>query len=368
MENFTKRIMTKELLRNFLNNTCSHDQLEEIVQWVKDYHFKQEVLTTLKEEWEALADDNGVVNDKKRTALLDKLHHRINLAHSQIFSTEVQKRTNRPILTWLTRAAAILFLPLLAVMTFTLTQPNFDLRTFSSIPIDSIEIIAPAGSRTFVQLDDGSEVYLNHGSKLKYPHKFVGSTREVRLTGEGYFTVAHNPENPFIVRARNVNVRAVGTEFNVYAYPNEKSIETTLVNGKVIVGKLTGKGEVQLIESMNPGEHLSFHPAKSQYSSTKGEIEKYISWKDGRLVFKNDPIDHIANRLSRWYNVDIEFENEQVKDFTYTATFMDETLTQILNLLKLATPIDYKIIPGKKQKDGTYTKQKVTIGMKRQQT
>ena len=102
------------------------------------------------------------------------------------------------------------------------------------VSVDSLEVIAPVGSRTVVELSDGSVVHLNYGSRMKYPQNFSGETRSVVLTGEGYFKVAHNPDKPFVVSTGIIDVIAVGTIFNVNAYPENNNIATTLVEGKVI--------------------------------------------------------------------------------------------------------------------------------------
>jgi len=263
--------------------------------------------------------------------------------------------------TWVTRAAAILLIPVLGFLFFTLSDRKSAPAHYTDMTVDSLEIVAPVGSQTFVEFSDGTEVYLNHGSKIKYPHKFTGDTREVVLSGEGYFIVAHKPENPFIVKTRNMNVKALGTTFNVFAYPDEKIVATTLIDGKVVLEQETVSRDIKSMGTMVPGQHVSYDKVTGEIFSTKGDIEKYISWKDGKLVFKRDNIVQILNRLSRWYSVDIEIKDDEVKEYTYTATFIDESLSHILDLLKDAAPIDYEILPGKRLPDGTFSRQKVII-------
>ena len=115
---------------------------------------------------------------------------------------------------------------------------------------------------------------------------------------------------------------------------------------------------------MVPNQHVSYDVTTAKLTSTYGDIEKYVSWRKGKLIFKNDSIDQILRRLSRWYNVEFELKDSQVKSFTYTATFIDETLNQILDLMEIATPINYSIEPRKELPDGSYSKQKVAIGVK----
>ena len=148
---------------------------------------------------------------------------------------------------------------------------------------------------------------------------------EVVLSGEGYFKVAHNPKHPFVVQTKNLNVTALGTEFNVFAYPDEETTSATLVEGKVRVEKITKSGYVKVLGEMDPGQHVCYNIESNKVKGSKGDIEKFVSWREGKLIFENDPIDVIAKRLSRWYNVEIVFADEEVKKYTYKET---QTLEQ----------------------------------------
>lgn len=354
--------MTKELIHKFLNNNCSPKELEAVISWIKTESPLIEGEKWTLEEWQTFKGEKQWKSDEVYSSMLDKIHHKINIQSAdKVIKIQAP---NVSLLTWITRIAALLLLPVVAFLLFTLSQHNLQIKTITEAPIDSLEIVAPVGSKTIVQLPDGSEVYLNHGSKLKYPQKFIGSSRNVILSGEGYFKVAHNPNKPFIVSTPEMNINALGTEFNILAYPSESIIEATLVNGVVTLDQINLSGTKQSLGSMQPSQHVRFHKETGKVVSTMGNIEKYISWKEGRLIFKNEPIEQIANRLNRWYNVEIVFENEEVKDLTYTATFVDETLFQILDLMELATPIKYKAMPRKKLESGTFSKQKIIIGLK----
>jgi ferric-dicitrate binding protein FerR (iron transport regulator) len=229
--------------------------------------------------------------------------------------------------------------------------------------VNDLEVQAPAGFRMNIELGDGTKVWLNNGSKLRYPYRFAGKNRKVFLTGEAYFKVAHNSKVPFIVETNNMEVKATGTTFNVSAYPEEGIVETTLVEGKVI---LYDKARNKEIKALSPSECLKFNSEKNKYSLESGEItEKYTAWKDGMLVFKNDSIAEIARKLEQWYGVDVKITNEKVKDFTCTATFYDETLSQVLDLMSLPSPVSYKLTPLKKLADGSFSKQSVIIALKK---
>jgi ferric-dicitrate binding protein FerR (iron transport regulator) len=157
----------------------------------------------------------------------------------------------------------------------------------------------------------------------------------------------------------------LGTEFNVFAYPDEEVVEATLVEGKVAIEKITKTGYAKVLGEMVPGQHVSYDIESNKISGDTGNIDKYISWREGKLIFRKDPIGTVAKRLSRWYNVDIVFADEEVKSYTYTATFVDETLIQILELMEIAAPIKYEVSQRKKLADGTFSKRRITIGLKK---
>jgi ferric-dicitrate binding protein FerR (iron transport regulator) len=261
-------------------------------------------------------------------------------------------------LTVITRVAAILLLPVLSLLVYTLSSDKYRYDENMS----DLEVQAPAGFRMNITLGDGTQVWLNHNSKLRYPYKFTGKDRRVYLTGEAYFKVAHNSRIPFIVATDKMNVKATGTAFNVSAYPGDDFIETTLVEGKVILYDNIRNKE---IKALSPSECLLFNPRKNSYKLESGDIQEYISWKDGILVFKNDSISEIARKLQQWYNVDVRITDERVKEFTCTGTFYDETLSQVLELMSLPSPVSYRLTPIKKLADGTYSKQSVVIALKK---
>lgn len=347
--------MTQELLIKFLDDKCSDEELKEVLHWIKNDSLDNQSKSWGYQDWKEFKMDENLMDNDNLSSLLDKIHHKINIKRQSI------KKPNATITTWLTRAAAILLMPVLAFHFYTISDIKSEsIKYTNNLTVDSLEIIAPAGFRTVVQLSDGSEVHLNYGSKLKYPQNFIGDTRGVILLGEGYFNVVHNPEKPFIVKTEKLNVKALGTKFNVLAYPGEKIIATTLVEGKVLLEKTETNGNIKTIGAMEPGQHVSYNVNNEVVSCTKGSVEKYIAWKDGKLVFKNESLVEVTDRLSRMYNVDFEIADD-VKDYSYTVTFVDEPLFQILDLITIATPVTYKALPRKKLPDGTFSKQKIII-------
>jgi ferric-dicitrate binding protein FerR (iron transport regulator) len=353
--------MTKETIVKFLSNRCSEVELDEVIRWVNTGALNEESKTWLLESWTNYQVNDDLEDDEKFSVLFDKIQQKIDFYEQQKLTTESRISALSVFTSWLTKAAAILLIPVLGFLFYTLSERRTESLKYANLAVDSLEIVTPVGSRTVVHLSDGSEVHLNYGSKLKYPQFFSGNTREVILTGEGYFNVFHNPEKPFIVKTGKLNVKALGTAFNVLAYPTNDFIETTLVNGKVVLIQNKVNGTAQSIGTMVSGQHVNYNIKTDVISSTKGNIEKYIAWKDGKLILDNESIVEITSKLSRWYNVEFEFKSNVVYKYTYSGTFVSETLFQILDIMTIASPVTYKALPKTKLPDGTFSKQKIII-------
>lgn len=218
------------------------------------------------------------------------------------------------------------------------------------------------GERSSLTLPDGSKVNLNAGSTLRYPDSFSGTERKVELSGEAFFDVVHNEAQPFIVQTHALNVRVLGTMFNLEAFPETPEVNTTLVNGKVILEKELNNKMVSLAE-MKPNERAIYQVTSQKISlSTEKDLSKYIAWKDGKLVFLNDPIEEVAKKLGAWYNISVTIQSEELKKSHFTGTFTNETIEKVLTLLSVSSPIDYKIIevPGS-QNGNDSTKRQIIL-------
>ena len=352
--------MKKELLIKYLNNRCTETELSEVLRWINADALNEDGRKWIFEDWNSYQQTDNLEEDENFTSIFDKIQEKIDNNTQKNNRESNNTLTLSSVTLWFTRAAAVLLIPVLTFLFYSLSERKIESDKFARLAVDSLEVIAPMGSRTVVQLSDGSVVHLNYGSKIKYPHFFSGDTRNVVLTGEGFFKVAHNPEKPFIVKAGNLNIKAVGTTFNVLAYPDDDVIETTLVNGMVILEKVEPNEKSIAIGRMSPGQHVEYTNLRGAISSTQGEVEKYISWIDGKIIFEDTPILQVAERLSRMFNVDFEIKDE-LKDYNYTVTLEDESLSQILDLMTIATPVLYKTLPRKKLPDGTFSKQKIIL-------
>ncbi|MDX9881045.1 MAG: DUF4974 domain-containing protein [Prolixibacteraceae bacterium] len=204
------------------------------------------------------------------------------------------------------------------------------------------EIVAPYGSKTEMVLPDGSKVWLNAGSKIKYQANFNGSHRDVSLSGEAFFEVKKNGEIPFVVNALGLEVVVKGTRFNVKAYESENTITTTLVEGKVLLesNRYRFSGDNVLL----PSQKAVFSKSKREMLvSAVDDVYSEIAWKDNQLILKGEKIEDLAVKLERKYDVQIRFGSEEIKNYKFSGTLKDETIQQVLEVIKFSAPVDYKM-------------------------
>jgi ferric-dicitrate binding protein FerR (iron transport regulator) len=190
-----------------------------------------------------------------------------------------------------------------------------------------------------VVLPDGTKVKLNSSSELRYPMKFLNS-REVFLTGEAFFDVTSDPDNPFLVHVDDFTVKVTGTRFNVKSYPDTNP-ETTLEEGKIAV--INSKGNT--IVDLKPNENLVYNKAQNRVLISSIDIHQKMGWTEGKIFLKNQTIGEMAKIIERWYNVKIMFDDESLKHVRLTGTILkDKPIEQLLNVLVRSEAIDFKYI------------------------
>ena len=263
--------------------------------------------------------------------------------------------------TWISRIAAILSIPLLlTTIYFYQESRNLQSGYFTSSSPEKVcnTFHASLGARTQVALPDGSLVWLNSGSSLSSPAVFDSRSRNVELMGEAFFEVVKNEKVPMVVSAGNLKVKVYGTKFNMNAYPDEKQIKTTLVEGIVTIIPGDSRKEYQL----NPGYTASYTVENQKLQITKvDDMDSFSGWKDGKLLFHDEPFAYIIKRLERWYNVDIQLTDSSLGAYTLYATFFDESIEQILDIFSRSIPIKIEYPKRVKNPDGVYSKRQIII-------
>lgn len=333
----------QHLIQKYLEGKLNLKEQIDLSEQLADTenHIAEEFLNN---DWNSQL-DSKIISDKDFNPILDRVHHHIRLNEGNMLIR----------LNWwygFQRIAAILIIPLL--LSF-LAYFYFQSRP-SAIPVSYAEIQCPMGVRTKFQLPDGSTGYLNSGSRLKYPVQFIGE-RKVELTGEAFFDVAHNAEIPFHVNTRNLDIKVLGTSFNVIANEDEQTEEIVLQTGKVDVSSKSG----EQLTVMKPNERLTLNIEKQTITKNEVEASQYSNWKEGKLVFRNEDMQQVARRLSRWYNAEVIIDDRMLEAFTFHATFADEPLDEVLKLLSITTPISFEEEKRESNQQGVFQKRKIVL-------
>jgi len=299
-------------------------QIEENIQKLISNRLKQDIL-------EQVADASQVVSE------IDSVDSR--KAYLEIQNQLQKGRKFKLAFNMAVRAAAVLIIPLM-VATGILVYQKINFKNEQQFAIQ--EITTPLGVRSHIILPDGTGVSLNAESTIKFKVPFDQTIREVTLTGEAFFDVQKNPKVPFIVKSGNINVKVLGTRFNYKAYENENNVSVVLVEGKVSLNTTGAQTDENVI--LKPGDRAVYDKISNQTVLTNGKIDKYVEWHNGKLVFDETPMPEVAVQLGRWFGVEINVDDPQIKNYKLTTTFENESLHEILELIQLSSPIDIKYV------------------------
>ncbi|MDP4240148.1 MAG: DUF4974 domain-containing protein [Bacteroidota bacterium] len=330
----------EELIVKLFSENITPDEKTTLTAWMNENGEHRIYLAQLKNIWDAshpafTPDEIDLIDAEAK--VMEKIRDR--------------KWIQAPVLVWWQRVAAILILPVMILMGYLLyNQPSHTAFTAYQ------EITSPFGVSSKVDLPDGSTVWLNSGSKLKYPVVFASNERNVYLSGEAFFKVHSDKSHPFIVATDHVRVRATGTRFDVEAYSADTITAVTLVEGKVDVNMFGDKNE-----KLQPNQRIVLNSISKNYNLTETDASHWGAWKDGILAFRDEPLEEVFKRLGRTFNVDITIKDKIVAHQLYRATFEGESFEEILRLLKMTAPIKYKKTIREKNSAGKYNKEKIEV-------
>jgi len=215
----------------------------------------------------------------------------------------------------------------------------------AAVSVSYNTLTTPLGGQYQVILEDGTIVWLNSGSSLRYPTVFAGAERRVEITGEAYFEVAKNPNQPFKVKinlssGEGGEIEVLGTHFNINAYEDEAAVKTTLLEGSVKVNHSNTTSQLK------PGQQLQLSKQGRIEIMNKADLEETMAWKEGRFQFENADIHYIMRQIARWYDVEVEYKGEITRHFGGVIS-RNENVTKVLNLLELTGEVNFKVT-GKK--------------------
>jgi transmembrane sensor len=338
------RLHEKNILERYLEGKASDQERNWLEQEFANGNLKSKLRDILAEDWKRYQYDEEYNLDY----LLQKIHEKIR-------EREIDKKDRFFIQIYDTysRIAAILLIPLILSGILYIRRINSNILAEKQSNAQA-EITAPPGSRIEFVLPDGSRGFLNSGSKLSYSIPFE-ENRLVTLNGEAWFDVIQDPNHSFEVKSSVASVKVLGTSFNVNAYEENDYFEVYLQSGAVEF--ISGKTSKSL--RLNPTERLRLKDKSIVIDNVESEI--YKGWTEGKLVFHGNSLIEVAERLSRWFHVEVEIKDKELEDYVFRATFIDDSLVEVLQFLSLSSPIDYKITERRQLSDNRWEKQIVTL-------
>ena len=314
------KIYYKELIEKYFDGNITDAEIKELSDWIKnDRH--------LQNWWEEefSKSDAGI-----NPVLRDKLFARIK-EQTQGKEETQGKEKPRTIRMNLWKWAAAIVLPIcIAFFTYYLVD--------SSQTVGAPFIVkADKGDKATIELPDGTNVVLNSASQLSYLNNFGENVRRVQLNGEAYFKVAHDEKRAFIVQVGDLEVKVLGTSFNVSAYEDAKDVTVVLLEGKV------GVYAQKMSHIMKPGDKIEYNKATHKITATQVHPNDYIEWTKGNMYFEKESLENIMKTLSRIYDVEIRFDSNKLPNEYFTGTIPGGGIQNALNILMLTSPFYYEM-------------------------
>jgi transmembrane sensor len=356
------------LIIRHLTDTISEEDLVLLNNWINENIENRSYFNKLKNSW-ILSGRKDRDSLSRTTESWNALNKRLNQNRFLGLGNELRSRRKVSITKYVKLAASwLLIFGLGSACAWWLTNKPKDIPVVATGTANGIiEISTPLGSRSIIRMPDSSQIWLNAGTTISYDQNYGLNSRTLKLCGEAFFKVAKDTLHPFIVNTQSISIRALGTSFNVKAYPDEKTISATLEEGKIDVRilSLTGKDESILLK---PNDKLIYHkelkkmkkyvesseeqfkPKKIPFVKSKDlsilsnvRTELYTSWKDPRWIIDREPLNTLAPMLERRFNLKIIFDDQQLKKYKFTGIIENETVDQMLNALRFTAPLNYEI-------------------------
>ena len=339
--------MEKATLIEYIKGTTTSPVTEQVEEWITQSPQNLDCFTRLKDEYVISAMPNS-----KATPSQMKIA-------SAIMESYPRGRMHNNVFKIINSVAAVLIIGLVINTIYIYKHRDVQNSVASVVPADRISlnhlpqtythtIYTNKGAKSIITLPDGSTVKLNSDTKLVFPDKFIGSTREIFVTGEAFFDVKPNPDTPMVVSTdKNVFIKVTGTKFNIRAYKNENSTKATLYSGRIDVLGKNKEGAPYIMTSMKPNESFEVKENIKPLKVLKADTLKQSAWTRGELMFEYTPLSDVIKELERWHGATFEVVNEKIYKHKFSAKFKQESLVQILEVLKFCTGIEYEIAKDK---------------------
>ncbi len=325
MKKISNRIKIGKIIGNYIVGKESERESEKLNSWLKKASDNPSKFGFITEEKEII---RNIESFEKFSA--DRAWKKYN---ERINSLSLRKQI------WKWKIAAIfIFLAGLSGSIYIYFEK--DIPTQESTSPVYTTVVTENGQTSRIILPDSTVVWLNSGTALSYNNNFSVDNRNVKLKGEAYFKVKRNEHIPLVVHCEDLEVKVLGTEFDVNAFPENNKVSVVLEKGSVELSHLSNKF---LPFTMRPGEMARFDEEKEQPLVRPVNTYEQVSWKDGVLIFNNTSMKEVLSKLEHWYGVDIEVSNPDVYKLIFNATIVDENLEDIFHLIQYTCDINYKI-------------------------
>ena len=312
-----------ELILRYLETKASLEEITELKEWISLSEENRIFFQKMRNIWEMTDPSTSQMNINIQSALLK------TKVKAGIEPGKTNVSTPKQIVLYFQRIAPILFFPILITLFTLMMNKKEESLTY-------YKASTPYGSISEIILPDSSKVWLDAGSTLEYPSQFINNTRRVCMSGEAYFEVHADKNNPFIIQADELEITATGTAFNVASFTHSMEQKITLISGKVSVSQ--GKETKHLL----PGQQLTYQRNTKRMEITSTDTFKYTAWKDGIIAFRDDSLETILDRLEQVYKVRFVMKDLDIKQYTYRATFKGENLDEIINCMEEGAPIKFR--------------------------
>ena len=342
----------KTVINKFLAGEISDSELDSFKNWLAESHVNRKEFDEENEIWQETNLQNKYERFNAEKGWKDILPKLNKIEEGKFTDNQIvvfRKFAFRNIAVAASIAILIGFGSLFYVMTK--QKPNLAVVNNSITKIQTRE-----GERATIMLPDSTHVIINSGTTIQYLSDFNVNDRKIWLSGEAYFDVVTNRDKPLQVCIDKVTVVATGTKFNVFAHRSENRIETTLEEGSVHI-EIPGKETVYV----NPGQQAVYFPQNNTAIVKNVTTESFISWRENKLRLNDTPFEEALRIIARKYNVTFEIQDRKLLELKYTATFIDESIEDVMQMLSTVSPIKYQIINQTTVLDKTYKKPKIIV-------
>lgn len=326
----TKNNVNIELLDRFMRGETSPEEEQLLLEWFRNAASKDEILEFYQQRWIETSDEELPAEIQGRMFLrIKERMHEIEKSNEDRKITPIKQRSY--FMRFLPYAATILLCIGIAFSSYLYTRKD--------LPVANEYIVsAEKGQRASITLPDGTRVWLNSHTELRYKSDYGIKERNVSLNGEAYFEVSKDKEHRFIVKAGEMEVEALGTSFNVKAYDEDPNFVATLFEGSIKAG--TGEDNTVIL---TPDQHVSLNrQSKSLTVGTSDNVAYARMWRNNELAFEKEKLDDIAILLNRMYNVQLEFKSEKIKHYRFSGVIKNNSLDNVIEIISLTAPITYE--------------------------